>query len=67
MTPRAVPALRCRTCGCIRVVATSRESASSMRVALGPRHYRLVELPAAEAQVASCRHNRQLTERRPIE
>lgn len=53
---RTVPALRCRVCGSIRIVASSHERARRMREALGPREFRLVELPAAEAQVASCRH-----------
>ncbi len=56
MTLRTVPALRCRICGSIRIVASSRESATRMLEALGPRAYRLVELPASEARIAACAH-----------
>jgi len=56
MTPRTVPALRCRICGSIRIVASSHERATRMLEALGPRAYRLVELPAAEARIAACAH-----------
>lgn len=57
-----VPALRCRVCGSIRIVASSRESATRMREALGPREFRLVELPAAEARVTkSCKHHKKNT------
>lgn len=57
MTPRTVAALRCKICGCIRVVATSHERARRMLEALPEGGYRLVTLPAAEARIAACKHN----------
>jgi len=63
MTPRTYAALRRRTCGCIRIVASSRESARRMLEALPEGEYRLVAVPAAEARIARCGHARQLTNR----
>jgi len=50
MTGPTVAALRCKTCGCLRVIASSNERARRTRLALGTRDYRLVTVPAAEAQ-----------------
>lgn|GEM_PF-4312468 len=56
--PTSIPALRCKICGRLAVVATSHERARRMLEALPAGGYRLVTVPAAEARVAkTCNHN----------